>query len=91
LAFAPIRSRSDKFAATFEAISAKSCSSGTSHWFNSLLDFIQHLLLQETLKARCGDYLKDQKRTHMLDILFVGIGLGFLAIAAIYAEACERL
>jgi len=27
----------------------------------------------------------------MPDILFIGIGLGFLAIAMLYAEACERL
>jgi hypothetical protein len=34
---------------------------------------------------------QEQRSIHMLDILFIGIGLGFLAIAMLYAEACERL
>jgi hypothetical protein len=47
--------------------------------------------LQETLKVRRGEYLKEQRSIDMLDILFIGIGLGFLAVAVLYAEACERL
>jgi hypothetical protein len=46
--------------------------------------FMRRRLFKDADRAR-----KDE--VSMLDILFIGIGLGFLAGAMLYAVACDRL